>query len=87
MDKIRSKRQKEREAEFSLVRANYQSTLKEKTKYKEIISLSLPQLHKKLSARELSSEDVLRAFIWKSMSVQDEFNCITEFIPEAMVSI
>ena len=39
----------------------------------------------KLQTRELPATKVLAAFMAKALEVNQEFNCITEFAPEAKV--
>ena len=53
---------------------------------KEIVELPLEQLIHKLQTRELTAKKVLEATMTRSVEVTEEFNCITEFHPRAMVS-
>jgi len=57
----------------------------ETNEYDDILDLSLSELQEKLFKRELTAEKVIKAYITKALSVQKEFNCITEFIPGCMV--
>ncbi|KAJ6645715.1 Fatty acid amide hydrolase 1 [Pseudolycoriella hygida] len=50
----------------------------------EILKLPTNELIRKLQTRSLSATQVLRAYMAKAMNLQDEFNCITEFVPFAM---
>lgn len=55
------------------------------SKYGEIVGFTLKRLREKLYKRELLAEDVVQAFIWKSIQVCDEFDCAVEFISGALV--
>ncbi|XP_066301433.1 fatty-acid amide hydrolase 1-like [Branchiostoma lanceolatum] len=54
-------------------------------KRKEILSLTLPQLSQQLRDGQLSAVQVLQAFQEKATAVNDELNCLTEPIPDALV--
>jgi hypothetical protein len=82
LDKIRKKKQDERQIHFIILQNEYSKT----SEYDDILSLSLSDLQDKLFKRELTAEKVMKAYVTKALEVQEEFNCITEFIPGFMVS-
>ena len=51
-----------------------------------IVNLPFDVLVTKLQRRELKAREVLEAFIAKSVAVTSEFNCITEFVPQCLVT-
>lgn len=51
----------------------------------EILKIPVNDLIQKLQQRSLNATQVLQAYIAKAMIVQDNFNCITEFVPFALV--
>lgn len=77
----RKKKQRERELQFQEIRDHYVLT----EENEEIVAFSFSELRQKLQNRDLTCEQVLKAFIAKSIVVQDEFNCITEFVQNARV--
>eukprot|EP00058_Branchiostoma_floridae_P000004 XP_002585492.1 hypothetical protein BRAFLDRAFT_111958 [Branchiostoma floridae] len=52
---------------------------------KEILSLSLTGLTQQLRDGQLSAVQVLQAFQEKATAVNEELNCLTEPIPDALV--
>lgn len=76
-------RQKQRNEIFKQIRQNY--TLDESAN--EILKLSVNDLMQKLQSRHLNATEALRAYMGKAMTVQDKYNCITEFVPFAMVRL
>ena len=52
-----------------------------------IVNLPFGKLVEKLQNRELKAREVLEAFIAKAVQVTTEFNCVTEFIPQSLVSL
>jgi hypothetical protein len=52
-----------------------------------ITELSLESLIAKLQSRELLATKVLSAYTAKALEVNENFNCITEFVPQAVVSL
>ena len=52
-----------------------------------IVNLPFEKLVQKLQNRELKAREVLEAFIAKAVQVTTEFNCVTEFIPQSLVSL
>ncbi|XP_066297047.1 fatty-acid amide hydrolase 1-like isoform X1 [Branchiostoma lanceolatum] len=54
-------------------------------KRKEIMSLTLQTLSQQLGDGQLSAVQVLQAFQEKATAVNDELNCLTEPIPDALV--
>ena len=51
-----------------------------------IINLPFDVLVEKLQTRELKACEVLEAFIAKSLAITGEFNCITEYVPQCLVT-
>ena len=75
-------RQRQRNESFRQIRENY--IFDESAN--EITQLPANDLIQKLQTRSLNATQVLKAYIAKVIMVQDKFNCITEFVPFAMVS-
>ncbi|XP_035704704.1 vitamin D3 hydroxylase-associated protein [Folsomia candida] len=76
---LRKRKQTERKIQFHDFRNQYSGKEDDK-----ILQLSFSELRHKLETRQVTSEYVLKSFIAKSLQVQDELNCITEFVPAAM---
>ncbi|ODM93445.1 Fatty-acid amide hydrolase 1 [Orchesella cincta] len=49
-----------------------------------ITQLSVEELARGLKSRELSATEVLKAYTAKALEVTEKFNCVTEFIPQAL---
>jgi hypothetical protein len=82
LDKVRCRRQSERAAALKRLKEEYRLTPELQT----IIELSLESLIAKLQSRELLATKVLSAYTAKALEVNENFNCITEFVPQAFVS-
>jgi hypothetical protein len=54
---------------------------------RDIVELSVKDLLNKLQDGTLSCVDVMKAYQAKALEVTKEFNCVTEFIKEAQVTI
>lgn len=74
-------RQSQRKETFRQVRENY--ILDESAK--EILTISAMDLIEKLQKRSLNATQVLHAYMARAIAVQDQLNCITEFVPFALV--
>lgn len=74
-------RQSQRAETFRQIRENY--VLDDAAN--EILKIPVQALIQKLQLRSLNATQVLRAYMAKAMIVQDESNCITEFVPFALV--
>lgn len=53
----------------------------------EILKLPAKDLIEKLQIRTLNATQVLQAYVAKAITVQDKLNCITEFVPFALVCL
>ncbi|XP_037049051.1 fatty-acid amide hydrolase 1-like [Bradysia coprophila] len=73
-------RQSQRSETFRQIRQSY--TLDEAAN--EILKLPAKDLIEKLQLRSLNATQVLQAYMAKAITVQDKFNCITEFVPFAL---
>ncbi|XP_078657284.1 vitamin D3 hydroxylase-associated protein-like [Branchiostoma floridae x Branchiostoma belcheri] len=51
---------------------------------KAVLSLTLPQLSQQLRDGQLSAVQVLQAYQEKALAVHNDFNCVTEPIPDAL---
>lgn len=51
----------------------------------EILKIPVKELIQKLQLRSLNATQVLQAYISKAIIVHDNLNCITEFVPFALV--
>lgn len=76
------RKQRERQESFSKLKR--ENILDEKAI--GIVKLSVEELLARLQTRQLSAEQVLRAYIAKALQLTEKFNCVTEFIPKALVS-
>ena len=79
----RTKRQQERKESFEKIARAFPLTEQSLA----ITNLPFEELQEKLQKRELSAKKVLEAFVAKSIVVTNEFNCITEFIPQMQVRL
>ncbi|KAJ1356676.1 hypothetical protein KIN20_014415 [Parelaphostrongylus tenuis] len=52
-------------------------------KYKRILSFGFLDLRSRLQRDELTAVEVLKAYVWKAMQVQERLNCCMEVIKEA----
>lgn len=51
----------------------------------KIVTITVGDLIQKLQIRSLTATQVLQAYIAKALIVHENFNCITEFVPFALV--
>ncbi|CAG7727883.1 unnamed protein product, partial [Allacma fusca] len=77
---MRAKKQKERKEQFQKLEKRFPFN----SNSAAIVNLSFDDLVERLQRRDLTATEVLEAFISKALSVTNEFNCITEFIPTAI---
>ncbi len=83
MKKIQQIKRDERDEQICNIKSTL--NLQKEKEYEKILKFSLKQLQDKLFKREILAETVLEACLWKSIKVQNEFNCIAEYISGAMV--
>jgi len=76
---------KQRERKESFAKLKAECILNEKAI--NIVQLPVEQLLARLKSCEFSASEVLKAFIAKALEVTEKFNCVTEFIPQAFVSL
>jgi hypothetical protein len=77
----RARKQQERNEQFDKIQRAFPLT----PEYVAIVNLSFEELQQKLQTREITAKKALEAFVAKSIVVTNEFNCITEFIPQMQV--
>lgn len=73
--------EKKRAARFAAARARCED-LDEGTR-EAILSLDFFQLRDSLQSDRYNAETVLKAYAWKALGVQEEINCLMEFLNEA----
>lgn len=78
----RVRKQAEREAILYGLRLSYSNR-----PHEPITNLEFTELVAALQNRSLSASQVMSAYLSKSVNVTTEFNCISEFIPNAMVRL
>lgn len=76
------RKQSEREAILYGLRHTYA-----KHNHEYITTLPFHHLVESLQNRSLTASQVMAAYIKKSVNVTSEFNCVSEFIPNAMVRL
>lgn len=79
---MRKRKQAERIKTLEKLKIEYEFNPKQRS----IVDTSFDRLVEQLQSREITAQEVLEAFIAKSVQVTLELNCITEYIPQAMVS-
>ncbi|CAG7817001.1 unnamed protein product [Allacma fusca] len=80
LSQLRAKKHRERKEQFQKLETRFPFN----SNRAAIVNLSFDDLVERLQRRNLTSTEVLEAFISKALSVTNEFNCITEFIPNAI---
>ena len=82
MTAVRQRRQRDRVEQFQNLKARCPFGPEEIS----ITALNLTTLLEKLQSRELKAKQVLAAYVAKALDVNEDFNCITEFVPQCFVS-
>lgn len=81
--KLRELKESERTANFKLIRGQLRGKIEENAA--EILSMPFDVLQSKLQSRNISARAAVEAFIAKSLELTEEFNCVQEFLPQALV--
>ena len=77
-----AQKQDDRKKAFIKLKDTYKLTPESQS----IIQTSPEELVDKLQLKVLSATQVLEAFIAKALEVTEKCNCVTEFVPQALVS-
>ncbi|CAG7721066.1 unnamed protein product [Allacma fusca] len=75
---LRRKRQEERLKQFEDLSRRYPLNPERLS----IVAIPFEELVEKLQKRELKASNVLEAYIAKALVVNQDYNCITQFVPQ-----
>ena len=78
---------KQKQEERATEQSRLKSLYKLDSKYETIANYDWNTLVQKLQTRELKAVEVLHAYIAKAVEANEKCNCITDFIPQAHVSL